>query len=119
HLMEVRTAGVVGEPFRTVFSVAQDRHPHIKEQGIEGYYKRVMACQREALESGDSSILPEQPDKGHFALLDDWLNCIRNGGQPMCSVEVAAVPTAIILRALESESAGGQPVAILQSDYSL
>ncbi len=118
HLMEVRVAGVVGEPFRTTFSVADDRHPHIEEQGIEGYYKRVLASQREALESGDNSILPEQPDKGHFALLDDWLNCIRNGGEPMCNVEVAAVPTAIILRALESEELGGQPVAISPSDYS-
>jgi predicted dehydrogenase len=119
HLMEVRVAGIVGEPFRTTFSVLNDRHPHIADQGIEGYYKRVLASQLEALESGDTSLLPEQPDKGHFALLEDWINCIRNGGHPLCSVDIAAVPTAIILRALESEAAGGLPVDIDSSDYSV
>ncbi|MGQ9456210.1 MAG: Gfo/Idh/MocA family protein [Armatimonadota bacterium] len=118
HLVEVRVAGVVGEPFQTKFAVVNDRHPYISCQGIEGYYRRVLATQREALECKDSSILPEQPDKGHFALLDDWVKCIMTGGSTICSVEVAAIPTAIILRALESESRGGEPIDINPSDYS-
>ena len=118
HLMEVRVAGVVDEPFRTVFPVAADRHPEIGEQGIEGYYRRVEAVKREALAARDNSILPEQPDKGHYALLDDWVQCIKHSGEPACSAEVAAVPTAIILRAMESERKGGMPVRILPEDYS-
>ena len=137
HLTEVRVAGVEGEPFRTAFPFAgcapsrarADEGPSVvgvlserdgekcADAGIEAYYRRVEAAQRRALESGDNSILPEQPDKGHYALLDDWVRCIKNGGRPICSAEVAAVPTAVILRALESESLGGVPVAITPEDY--
>ena len=88
-------------------------------QGIEGYYRRVVAVQHDAIASGDNSILPEQPDKGHYALLDDWVQCVKHGGEPICRVEVAAVPTAIILRALESERSHGQPVSVVPEDYCL
>jgi len=150
HLMEVRVAGIIDEPFRTVFPVASDRHspssqdgvrlasarsperrdghpPSSQEgvrgrstlQGIEGYYRRVVAVQHDAIASGDNSILPEQPDKGHYVLLDDWVQCVKHGGEPVCRVEVAAVPTAIILRALESERSHGQPVSVVPEDYCL
>ncbi|MGB9619350.1 MAG: Gfo/Idh/MocA family protein, partial [Armatimonadota bacterium] len=131
HLMEVRVAGVVGEPFRTVFPFATCTDGSGKQlkgplhsgrgssltAGIEAYYRRVEAAQRMAIACGDNSILPEQPDKGHYALLDDWVQCIKNGGEPICNVAVAAVPTAIILRALESEKCGGTPVTISPEDY--
>ncbi len=117
HLMEIRTAGVVDEPFRVTFPVLDDRHPEITEQGIEGYYRRVEAAQTAALARGDNSILPEQPDKGHYTLLDDFVQSLRQGTEPACSPRVAAVPTAIILRALESERLGGVRVRISPEDY--
>lgn len=118
HLVELRVAGVVDEPFRRTFPILNDRHPQIGEDGIQGYYLRVEAAQRDALASGDNSILPGQPDKGHYALLDDFVQSIQTGAQPACSAEVAAVPTAVILRALESEARGGEPVRIESGDYS-
>lgn len=119
HLMEIRTAGIVGEPFRTEFQIANDTYPQIKEQGIEGYYKRVAAAQADAIAAGDNSILAPGPDKGHYELLTDMVRCIKHGGEPACNAGVAAMATAIILRALESEKLGGQPVEILPSDYSI
>ena len=118
HLVELRVAGVVDEPFRTVFPIPNDRYPEIEAQGIEGFYQRIHAAQQEALEKGDNSILPPIPDKGHFALLDDFIRCIRTGAEPACSARTAAIPTAIILRALESVERGGIPVEIRREDYS-
>ncbi len=117
--MEIRTAGIVGEPFRIEFDVINDRNPEIAARGIEGYYERVFAAQKTAIERGDNSILPGQPDKGHYALLDDFVQCVKHGGEPVCSARVAAAPTAIILRALESEAKGGVPVEIRREDWSL
>lgn len=117
HLMEVRVAGVEGEPFRTEFSVVNDRNPEINAQGIEGYYQRVLAAEKLAIEKGDNSLLPAQPDKGHYALLDDFIQCVKTGREPACSARVAAPPTAIILRALESEAKGGVPVDMGPGDW--
>ncbi len=116
HLCEMRVAGVVDEPFRTTFPFRDDRYPEIREQGIEGYYLRTLAARREALEKGDNSILPVQPDKGHYALLTDFARCIRTGKEPLCSARVAAVATALMLRCVESEAAGGRRVSILPED---
>lgn len=117
HLVELRVAGVVDEPFRTTFPIPNDPYPEIEEQGIEGYYRRTEAAQREALETGDNSILPPIPDKGHLALLDDFVRGIQTGAEPACSAQIAAVPTAVILRALESVDRGGVPVSIRPEDY--
>jgi predicted dehydrogenase len=118
HLMEVRAAGIEGEPFRTEFGVLNDRNPEIEAQGIEGFYQRVLAAEKLAIEKGDNSLLPGQPDKGHFALLDDFVQCVRTGREPVCSARVAAPPTAIILRALESEEKGGVPVEMGPGDWT-
>lgn len=117
HLVGMRVAGVVDEPFRTTFPIPNDPYPEIEEQGIEGYYRRTEAAQREALETGDNSILPPIPDKGHFALLDDFIRSIETGAEPAGSARIAAIPTAIILRALESLERGGVPVEIRPEDY--
>ncbi|MEJ5297044.1 MAG: Gfo/Idh/MocA family oxidoreductase [Armatimonadota bacterium] len=117
HLCEMRVAGVVDEPFRTTFPFWNDRYPEIAEQGIEGYYRRTLAAQREALEKGDNSILPVQPDKGHYALLTDFARCIRTGEEPLCGAEVAAVATALMLHCVQSEQSGGQRVEVRPEDF--
>ena len=119
HLVELRVAGVLDEPSRTVFPIPNDPYPEIEEQGIEGFYRRTEAAQREALAKGDNSIIAPIPDKGHFALLDDFVRSIETGAEPACSARTAAVPTAVILRALESVDRGGVPVEIRPEDYSL
>lgn len=119
HLSEVRVAGIPGQPFRTVFPFPNDPFPDIEATGIEGYYERTWAMQKRAVESGDLSLLPPQPDKGHYALLTDLIQAIRDNRQPVCAAPVAAVATAIVLRALESEANGGIPTDILPSDYTL
>lgn len=113
HLAEVRTAGVVDEPFRTVFPV-----PGSCGGGIEAYYQAIHRAQQDAERSGDNSILPPQPDKGHFALLSDLVEAVRDGRDPVSSAKVAAVATAVVLRAAESEARGGVPVEIRPDDYS-
>lgn len=114
HVCEIRTAGIEGEPFQTAFPI-----PGGHGEGIEGYYRAIHAAQEEAIAKGDNSILPQQPDKGHYALLTDLVGSVRDGRQPVCSAEVAAVSTAVILRAAESEALGGVPVAISPEDYSV
>ncbi|MBP6963686.1 MAG: Gfo/Idh/MocA family oxidoreductase [Armatimonadetes bacterium] len=117
HLAELRVAGVVDEPFRTTFPIPNDPYPEIEADGIEGFYRRTEAAQREALAKGDNSIIPPIPDKGHFALLDDFVRSIETGDEPACSARIAAVPTAVILRALESVERGGIPVMINWKNY--
>lgn len=117
HMVELRVAGVVDEPFRTAFPISDDAYPEIEDQGIEGFYRRTEAAQREALEKGDNSIIAPIPDKGHFALLDDFVRSIETGAEPACSARTAAVPTAVILRALESVERSGLPVEIRTEDY--
>jgi Predicted dehydrogenases and related proteins len=119
HLLEMRVAGVEDEAFQTYFPFMEDRHPYISDKGINGYYKHVLANHEEVISSGVKSLLPEGPDKGHFSLLDDFVKCIMFGGEPICSAEIAAVPTAIILKAIESEKLGGIPVKISEDDYSV
>lgn len=119
HLVELRVAGVADQPFRTTFPVLGDRQPWIEASGIEGYYRRVQATQQEALEKGNNSILPGWPDKGHYALVDDLVRSIEHGFEPVCSPGIAAVPTAVILRALESEAQSGAPVEIRPENYSV
>jgi len=119
HLCEIRVAGVADEPLRTFFPFWNDRYPHIPEQGIEGYYRKTEAAQREAVEKGDNSILPVQPDKGHYALLTDFARCIRTGEQPLCSARTAALATALMLRCVESEASGGRRVSVRPEDYRL
>lgn len=117
HMVELRVAGVVDEPFRATFPIPNDAYPEIEEQGIDGFYRRTEAAQREALELGDNSIIAPIPDKGHFALLDDFVRSIETGAEPACSARTAAVPTAVILRALESVERGGVPVEISTEDH--
>jgi len=119
HHIELRVAGVVDEPFRRVFPIPSDPYPEIKtDGGISDYYRKIEAAQKEALGKGDNSILPPFPDKGHYALLTDFVRAVREGGHTVCNAEEAAVGTAIVFRAMESVKKG-RAVAIKRNDYTV
>ena len=66
HLVEMRVAGVIDEPFRTVFPIPNDRYPEIEAQGIEGFYQRI-AC-RSARGTGEGRQLDPAADPRQGAL---------------------------------------------------
>lgn len=119
HLVELRVSGVVGEPFRRTFPLLHDPYPEMPDaSGIEGYYRKALALQQAAVAQGDNSLVTTLfPDKGHYALLSEWLKCVRAGGSVPSSVQEAAMATAVIIRAVESLKQG-QPLAVSPADYS-
>jgi predicted dehydrogenase len=120
HLVELRVAGVIDEPFRKTFPLANDFAPEIVfDGGIGDFYRKTLAAHEEAIRKGDNSILGPAPDKGHYALLDKFVDAIRNGEDTPCNAKAAARSTAVILRALESVEQGGETVEIKKEDYSL
>jgi predicted dehydrogenase len=102
HLIELRTAGVTDEPFARTFPLADGK----KISGMSDYYKEILATQREAIAAGDNSVLPPNPDKGHYRLLDAFVKEVAGGPQTPCGIDEAMKSTAIILKAIESLEKG-------------
>ncbi len=102
HLIELRTAGVIDEPFTRTFPLADGK----KMSSMSDYYKEILAVQKEALAAVDNSILPPSPDKGHYRLLDVFVKEIAGGPQTPCGIDEAMKSTAITLKAIESLEKG-------------
>jgi predicted dehydrogenase len=119
HMVELRVAGVVDEPFRRTFPLSQDFAPGLTlDTGIVDLYRKTLAAHEEAIYKGDNSIIGPFPDKGHYGLLDRFVHAIRYREDTPCNAAEAAKSTAVILRALESVESG-QSVKIEKRDYTL
>jgi len=115
HLLELRVAGVVDEPFRQVFPLHDGR---ILKGGITEYYDLTRAAQENAIARGDNSLLMPSPNKGHYELLDAFLREVRGGAPTPAGLDAAMKATAVILRSLESEQKKVS-VEIAPSDYTV
>lgn len=104
HMLEVRTAGIVGAEPRTLYPMLNDRHPEVgTEGGLAGWLaKRRVAC-AEAVETGDSlKQFAAEPDKGHQRMLREFIREIRGERSAVCPVEAAVLATQVCLATAKS-----------------
>jgi predicted dehydrogenase len=101
HCLEIRTAGIEGEPFRRTFP-SLDTRVKTDKAGIEYFYEAAQQTIAERLRTGDHEIFLGFPDKGHYAHFDRFAACIRGEGETPCDAESAAQATVLTLKALES-----------------
>jgi predicted dehydrogenase len=104
HMMEVITAGIEGAPRRTGYPPANDRHPEAGgEGGISGWLAKRDASCAEAVETGDNALVHSvEPDKGHAAMLEAFVDQVRGEGPVVCSVNDAVLATRTCLAAIRS-----------------
>lgn len=115
HLLEIRTAGIEGETFRKVLPLSDGR---ILRGGINEYYDEILAVGKKAVESGDNSRLPTFPDKGHYGLLDAFLQEVLGGEPTPNGLDESMKSTAVILKAIESCETK-KSIEISPSDYTV
>jgi predicted dehydrogenase len=113
HLLEVRTAGIAGEPPVRRFPMLNDRQPDVgAEGGVAGWLaKKRAACAEATATQNPLRQFTAEPDKGHSRALDAFVDEIRGAGPPVCDIDAAASATRVALAAAESVSSR-RPVRI-------
>ncbi len=104
HMVEVRTAGIVGAPPRTVYPLVGDRFPEVgAEGGLSGWLaKRRRACE-DAVASGEPTrVLSGAPDKGHTRHIERFIDQILGEGGEVCGIEDAVAATRVAFAAIRS-----------------
>lgn len=104
HLLEVRTAGIMGAPARQTFPVLRDRHPQIgAEGGLSGWLAKKQAACAEATQAGNPELIfTAEPDRGHIAILEQFCDQIRGRGPEVCGVDAAVLATRVAMAAVRS-----------------
>lgn len=104
HLLEVRTAGIPSQPAKQVFPMLNDRHPDVgREGGVAGWLAKKRAACEEAAAAGDPTRqFTAEPDKGHAAALDAFVDEIAGRRPPVCGIRDAVAATRVALAAAES-----------------
>lgn len=103
HMLEIRTAGIVGAPDHQTFDMINDRHPEVgKEGGFRGWIAKTQtACAEVAAGTGDS-IFTGAPDKGHRAALERFVDEITGVGPQVIDVDEAVRATRVSFAALRA-----------------
>jgi len=104
HMVEVRTAGIADAPALTTYPYAGDPHPEVgTEGGFSGWMQKSRACQKDAIETGDTSkAIKTYPDKGHTAALENFIDEINGVGPQVCGVDDAVLATRVSFAALKA-----------------
>lgn len=104
HMCEVRTAGIPGAPATKTYPFIKDRHPNIGTQGgIAGYREKKAAACREAAEAGDPTLqFTAEPDKGHEAAMDNFIDEINGLRGEVCGVDAAVRASRVAFAAIKS-----------------
>ncbi len=104
HMVEVRTAGIVGAPAKTIYPLIGDRHPRIgTEGGLSGWLAKKEAACREVIETGDETkLFTAEPDKGHAHAMDRFVDEIRGTGPVVCGVNAAVLATRVAFAAIRA-----------------
>lgn len=104
HMCEVRTAGIPGAPATIKYPFIKDRHPNIGTQGgIEGYREKKAAACKEAAEAGDPMLqFTAEPDKGHEAAMENFIDEINGLRGEVCGVDSAVRASRVAFAAIKS-----------------
>ncbi len=112
HCMEVRTAGIPGQPFRRLYPSPGDA----QAAGIEAWYDRTLEAAGRHTDKTKPLASP-WPDKGHFRFLDAFVKACRGEGPNPCDAVCGARAAAIVLKAALSLRNGGKPQRIRPEEY--
>ncbi|MBT3344235.1 MAG: Gfo/Idh/MocA family oxidoreductase [Gemmatimonadetes bacterium] len=104
HMLEIRTAGIESAPARITYPMLADRHPQIgTEGGLFGWLeKKRQACAEAAAAGDDALIFTAEPDKGHAAALERFIDEVQGDGPVVCGVADAALATRVAFAAIRS-----------------
>ena len=101
HLMELRVRGMQDEPFRRSYPSA-DPLACTTLPGIAGFHESAQQTIDERLRRGDNELFIGGPDKGHYAHLDQFAQCVRGLAASPCDALEGAKATLLTLKALEA-----------------
>jgi predicted dehydrogenase len=104
HMLEVRTAGIIDAPAKTVYPMLNDRHPHVgPDGGFAGWLLKKAAACAEAAASGDPmKQFAAEPDKGHAHAIDAFVDEIRGAGPVVCGIDDAVLASRVAFAAIRS-----------------
>ena len=104
HMLEIRTAGIESAPARITYPMLGDRHPQLgTEGGLFGWLEKKRQACAEAAAAGDNSLIfTAEPDKGHAAALERFVDEIMGEGPVVCGVADAALATRVAFAAIRS-----------------
>lgn len=104
HMVEIRTDGIVGAPARKTYPYLNDRHPTIgNEGGISGWLAKKRAAAQDAVEQKNQMLqFTAEPDKGHAAQLDRFVDEIRGDGPQVCGVDDTIMATRVAIAAVRA-----------------
>lgn len=104
HMVEVRTAGIEGAPAKTTYPVIRDRFPAVgTEGGVAGWLAKRRAAAEDAVRHGDNTrVFCCEPDKGHAAMLERFVDEVFGNGPAVCGVDDAVKATEIGFAALKA-----------------
>jgi predicted dehydrogenase len=117
HSMEVRVAGIEGEPFRRTYP-SPDPRVKTNKKGIEAFYESALQTIQERIKQKNNEIFIGFPNKGHYEHLDQFAQCVRGLSPSPCDSLSGAKATMMVLKAIESSKIG-LPVRISPDDYQI
>jgi myo-inositol 2-dehydrogenase / D-chiro-inositol 1-dehydrogenase len=115
HMLEVRTAAIIGAQARTPYPMIGDRHPQIGlEGGVSGWLAKKQAACLEATEKHDPLLqFTAEPDKGHAHALERFVDQILGQGPEVCGVDATVLATRVAFAAIKSAQ-DRRPVALAE-----
>jgi predicted dehydrogenase len=116
HHVEVRQRGLTDEPFRHAYPFGEELDG-TPLAGIDAFHEAVTRAVDAARASGDTPDFIE-PDKGHAAHLDRFLDHVEGLGENPCDAADAVLATRIARKLLESQQRG-TPAGITAADLSV
>lgn len=111
HCIELKVAGIEGEPFFRNFPLEHDSYEHIHfDGGIRDYYLKTIAMNEDTIRGKipSDTVFASWPNKGHAIMLDEFVDAALAGEPGPSPIEDSVVSTALILKVVESAKAGGK-----------
>lgn len=104
HMVEIRTDGIVDAPARKTYLYKNDRHPDVgKEGGISGWLAKKQIAAKEAVAKNDQMLqFTAEPDKGHAAQLDRFVDQIQGKGPQVCGIDDTIMATRVAVAAVKA-----------------
>ena len=117
HYLQLRVGGIKGT-YKKDYPFTDDPYPHINEgEGCNLFINKVKERNRVAQELGSNETAYAAADKGHYNLLEGFVDCILAGADSPCNELDGARATLITSKAIESVRLG-LPIKISCDEYN-